>query len=773
VKLKTNNPPDRNAGRLWRTLVSIRHARRSLSGKLMVVMLTTTAIALAAAGAALLFTDLRDNRAAWAADLGTEAAILSLAVQPALSFDDREGAQRNLNALQARASIRAAALYGADGRLFAQYVRAGETSAPTLLPPLVAEAHIEGGRVELMRQVVQGGETLGTIYLRAHYDVRGRVRAYLSVLGAVMVIGLIAALLASSWLQRVVSQPMESMANVARQIVEERDYSFRAARTTNDEIGVVVDAFNNMLDEVQSRSRALETSEKLYRAIGESINYGVWVTDAEGRCIYASESFLKLLGMSMDQAANDGWGAVLHPDDIEVTMRAWKECARTGNLWYREHRMRGVDGRYHSILAQGVPIRDAAGHIQRWAGINLDISRLKNTELALLEADRRKDEFLATLAHELRNPLAPIRNAVRILDSDAADDRQRKWGREVISRQVQRMSLLLDDLLDVSRITRGQLELKKDYVDLKSVVSVAVETARPLLDAKRHQLSVNLPSDNVRLEADPLRLSQVIGNLLTNAAKYTDPEGRIELDARLENAELTITIRDNGIGLNEEVMPGLFTMFSQVNSAIDRAEGGLGIGLALVKGLVALHGGRVEVRSEGLGRGSEFIVHLPHKVLAPADAAVAEPEHDAANANAMRRGRVLVADDNRDAAESLGLVLRFMGYEVSIAYGGAEALEVAARERPSAAIIDIGMPGMSGHEVARRMRLEAWGRHAILIALTGWGQDSDKQAARAAGFDDHLTKPVDPDDVEVVLSKLLDDAPAQSGGGEVSDASRA
>jgi PAS domain S-box-containing protein len=773
VSSDANNLRDRNAGRLWRALVSIRHARRSLSGKLMVVMLTTTAIALAAAGAALLFTDLRDNRAAWAADLGTEAAILSLAVQPALSFDDREGAQRNLNALQARASIRAAALYGADGRLFAQYVRAGEPSAPTLLPPLVAEAHIEGGRVELMRRVVQGGETLGTIYLRAHYDVRGRVRAYLSVLGAVMVIGLVAALLASSWLQRVVSQPMESMANVARQIVEKRDYSFRAARTTDDEIGVVVDAFNNMLDEVQSRSRALETSEKLYRAIGESMNYGVWVTDAEGRVIYISDSFLKLVGLTREQAANDGWGSVLHPDDLEDTMRAWKECARTGNLWYREHRMMGVDGKYHAILGQGVPIRDAAGNVQRWAGINLDISRLKNTERALLEADRRKDEFLATLAHELRNPLAPIRNAVRILDSDAADDRQRKWGREVISRQVQRMSLLLDDLLDVSRITRGQLELKKDYVDLKSVVNVAVETARPLLDAKRHQLTVNLPSDNVRLEADPLRLSQVIGNLLTNAAKYTDPEGRIELDARLENAELAIAIRDNGIGLTEEVMPGLFTMFSQVNSAIDRAEGGLGIGLALVKGLVALHGGRVEVRSEGLGRGSEFILHLPHKVLAPADAAIAEPETGAANANAVRRGRVLVADDNRDAAESLGLVLRFMGYEVSIAYGGAEALAIAARERPRAAIIDIGMPGMSGHEVARRMRLEAWGRHAVLVALTGWGQDSDKQAARAAGFDDHLTKPVDPDDVEAVLSRLLGDAPARSGGGEVSDAGRA
>jgi PAS domain S-box-containing protein len=759
--------PTERSGRLWRALVSIRHARRSLSGKLMVVMLTTTAIALAAAGAALLFTDLRDNRAAWAADLGTEAAILSLAVQPALSFNDRAYAQRNLDALQARASISVAALYDADGRLFAQYARPEEISAPERQPSMAPGVHIDGGRVELVQGVALGGERLGTIYLRARYDVSGRVRAYLSVLGAVMVIGLIAALLASSWLHRVVSQPMESMANVARQIVDKRDYSFRAPRTTQDEIGVVVDAFNNMLDEVQSRSRALETSEKLYRAIGETINYGVWVTDAEGRAIYLSDSFLKLTGMTLQQAINEGWGSALHPDDVEDTMKAWQECARTGNLWYREHRMMGADGRYHAILAQGVPIRDASGRIQRWAGINLDISRLKNTERALLEADRRKDEFLATLAHELRNPLAPIRNAVRILDSDAADDRQRKWGREVISRQVQRMSLLLDDLLDVSRITRGQLELKKDYVDLKSVVSVAVETARPLLDAKRHQLAVNLPADNLRLEADPLRLSQVIGNLLTNAAKYTDPEGHIELSARLENAELVIAIRDDGIGLSDEVIPGLFTMFSQVNSAIDRAEGGLGIGLALVRGLVALHGGRVEVRSEGLGRGSEFVVHLPHKVLAPPTADIVEPGDGAANAVAVRRGRVLVADDNRDAAESLGLVLRFMGYEVSIAYSGAEALEAAARERPRAAIIDIGMPGMSGHEVARRMRREAWGRNAILVALTGWGQDTDKQAARAAGFDDHLTKPVDPDDVEAVLSKLLGGAAVLNAGGDV------
>jgi PAS domain S-box-containing protein len=755
-------------------MLSMRNARRSLAGKLVMVMLMTTTIALAAAGAALIYTDLRDSRANWSDDLRTEAGIAAFAVQPALSFNDHARAERNLSALQARNSIGVAALYLPDGTLFAKYVRPGQAEPPPR-PPRNLELdvpYIDGERVLLVHPVIQAGETLGTIYLRAEYDVGDRVRAYLNILGAVMVIGMLAALFASSWLHRLVSRPMESMAHVARLIVEKRDYSFRAEKTTDDEMGVVIDAFNKMLDEVQSHARALETSEKLYRAIGESINYGVWVCDANGRNIYASDSLLKLVGLSQVQAANDGWGSVLHPDDIAETLAAWKECARTGNMWYREHRMLGVDGRYHAILAQGVPIRDEHGVVQRWAGINLDISRLKNTERALLEADRRKDEFLATLAHELRNPLAPIRNAVRILDSDAADERQRKWGREVIARQVQRMSLLLDDLLDVSRITRGQLELKKDYVDLKAVVGVAVETARPLLDAKQHQLTVSLPRESVKLEADPLRLSQVIGNLLTNAAKYTDSEGSIALSARLENAELVIAIRDSGIGLTQESIPGLFTMFSQVNSAVDRAEGGLGIGLALVKGLVALHGGRVEVRSEGLGRGSEFIVHLPHKVLASKAAEVIEDTHGAANAPEVRRCHVLVADDNRDAAESLGMVLRFAGYEVTIAFSGAEALDLGEQKRPRAAIIDIGMPGMSGHEVARRMRLEAWGRNAVLIALTGWGQEQDKQAAKAAGFDEHMTKPVDPENVERILAGLLSDSPGQPGAGGVADSAR-
>ena len=315
----------------------------------------------------------RARRATWADDLETEAAILALAVQPALSFEDAERAQRNLSALQARASIQAAALYRPDGAVFASFVRPEEPPPPASAPAVSDGTYIGDGRVEVVTNVTQSGEVLGRIYLRALHDVTGRVRAYLLVLGSVMVVGLIAAVLVSSWLQRVVSEPMESMANVARQIVQQREYSFRAAKTTDDEIGVVVDAFNKMLDEVESRSRALETSEKLYRAIGESINYGVWVCDAQGRNIYASDSLLRLIGMTLPEVIEFGWLKVLHPDDVEDTLAAWQECVRAGGVWYREHRILGVDGKYHAVLAQGVPIRNAEGRIERWAGINLDI----------------------------------------------------------------------------------------------------------------------------------------------------------------------------------------------------------------------------------------------------------------------------------------------------------------------------------------------------------------------------------------------------------------
>jgi PAS domain S-box-containing protein len=889
----------------WRELTAVRRTRGSVRGKLMGVVSSTTVIALLVAGAALLWHDLSDYRRSWTSDLATEASILSMSLAPALAFDDQAAAERNLVALQARPQLLVAALYLPSGELYCDYVRPGSPPPPPRLTGAGVgtngSAHTVGARVELTAQIVRNGEWLGTILLQARYDVVGRVVTYLGILAIVIAFSLFAALILSTALQRVITAPLDAMSDVARQIVHQRDYSLRVQKTTDDEIGLVVDAFNSMLDEVHIRTQALEQSnvalqaevkvrqaaeaalgrasarlesamaaaeigswvwdpqsgeatvdrnlaalygfaderqlnedallqrqlihaddlaavsaaeeqalrsgvlpstefrimqpdgsirwvarrgkvhfdaarrpvllagvlidvtaqklaeqalsksEKLYRAIGESIDYGIWVCDAQGRNTYASEQFLRLLGLTQEQCSGTGWMQVLHPDDLAATAESWRECVRSGGNWYRDHRMRGADGEYHAVLAKGVAIRDDNGKIAGWAGINLDISRLKHTENALREADRRKDEFLATLAHELRNPLAPIRNAAKLLESPAADERQLQWGRDVISRQVQRMALLLDDLLDVSRITSGRLQLRKEPVDLAALVASAVETARPLIDAKRHSIDIVLPPEAVQLVVDPLRLSQALSNLLTNAAKYTDPAGHIRLVASLAQGSLALSVSDSGIGLAADAMPKLFEMFSQLDSAVDRAEGGLGIGLALVKGLVALHGGTVEATSEGPGRGSTFTINLPRTgLVAPKRQPYAGPAP--CHPHTGPRCKVLVADDNGDAAQTLALILKMSGYDVHLATSGGEALQLARRERPDAMFLDIGMPDMSGYEVAGKVRQEQWGESALLVAVTGWGQPNDKEMARAAGFNHHLTKPVDLEQVAQLLA---------------------
>jgi len=501
--------------------------------------------------------------------------------------------------------------------------------------------------------------------------------------------------------------------------------------------GLLIDITAQKQAEQQRRD-----SESVYRAIGESIDYGVWITDDSGRCTYASDSFLALTGLSQAQCTEFGWSSALHPDDAEATIAAWKDCVRTGNAWYREHRIVGADGHYHAVLAQGVPMRRDDGRIYGWAGINLDISRLKRTEEALLEADRRKDEFLATLAHELRNPLAPIRHATQLLDAPGTTDEQRQWGREVIARQVQHMALLLDDLLDVSRITRRRLALKSDDVSLKAIIDAAVETARPLIEARSHQLHLQLPALPVVLHADPLRLSQALSNLLTNAAKYTDVGGRITLAADVGANGLRVRVTDNGIGLSAEAIPRVFEMFSQIDSALERSQGGLGIGLALVRGLVELHGGTIDVGSPGLGQGTTFTIRLPRRLLRDGGVTAVAATPGVAAAQTMRQ-MLLVADDNRDAADSLAMLLRLQGYQVSVAYSGPAALAQALDLQPAAMVLDIGMPGMTGYELAQQIRQQPWGRDALLIALTGWGQKEDVDRALQIGFDHHFVKPVD------------------------------
>jgi len=379
---------------------------------------------------------------------------------------------------------------------------------------------------------------------------------------------------------------------------------------------------------------------------------------------------------------------------------------------------------------------------------------LTTSEAALREADQRKDVFLATLSHELRNPLAPIRNAARLLESPGLSHAELERSRLIIARQVRHMASLLDDLLDVSRITRGMLTLKKEIIDLRQPFEAAVESARPAIEAKRHTLAVDWPSEGIRIRADPVRLTQILTNLLTNAAKYTDPDGKINMGCRVEGREISIQVRDNGIGLAPDTLSKVFDMFSQVAPNKARNDSGLGIGLALVKGLVELHGGRVEAISAGLERGSEFVVHFPDSLY---EAAPSPPPARERCAQTERPPglRVLIADDNRDSAESLGMLLELSGHEVLLAHDGLQALAMAAESRPDAALLDIGMPGMDGFQVAAGIRREPWGADITLIAITGWGQEEAKRMARTAGFDHHLTKPMDTAVLESLLAGVV------------------
>jgi len=363
------------------------------------------------------------------------------------------------------------------------------------------------------------------------------------------------------------------------------------------------------------------------------------------------------------------------------------------------------------------------------------------TQDSLREADRRKDDFLATLAHELRNPLAPIRNAVELLKTRGAPDHESEWSRDVIERQVASLARLLDDLLDVSRITRNRLELRRSPTPIAPIVQHGIETSRPWIEAARHRLTVALPPEDVWIEADPLRIAQVISNLLNNAAKYTEPGGHVRLEARREGSDLVVAVRDDGIGIAPGHISQVFEMFAQAAPALQRSRGGLGIGLSLSRAIVEAHGGSIAATSDGLGRGSEFIFRLP---------TVRPPQGERASASAPRplvRAatplRILVADDNEDALESLAMMLELQGHEVHRAHDGIEAVETFARARPDLALLDIGMPGMNGLAAARSIRGQAGGEAARLVALTGWGQPEDRQRALEAGFDDHLVKPVD------------------------------
>jgi two-component system, sensor histidine kinase len=383
------------------------------------------------------------------------------------------------------------------------------------------------------------------------------------------------------------------------------------------------------------------------------------------------------------------------------------------------------------------------------------IAERERVEEALRDADRRKDEFLATLAHELRNPLAPIRNSLHILRLSADSNPSAAETCEMIERQVGHLVRLVDDLMEVSRITRGKVELRREPVELAEVLRAAVEASRPLIESSQHQLAISIPRDPLILNADPIRLTQVFANLLNNAAKYMDGGGHIWLTAQAQDDEVIVSVRDSGVGIDAEMLPHIFKMFTQVDRSKRQSQGGLGIGLTLVRTLVEMHGGEVEARSPGLNEGSEFVVRLPLvRTILKADIPARESQ-----VPILPHRRVLVVDDNQDAAMSLGKLLQLLGADVAVVHDGYAALEILSSFKPNVVLLDIGMPGMDGYEVARRIREQAEWQSVMLIALTGWGQEEDRQRADLAGFDHHLLKPADLTALRTLITSLDSNEP--------------
>lgn len=502
-------------------------------------------------------------------------------------------------------------------------------------------------------------------------------------------------------------------------------------------------------DRPRAQPHGVDVDSSRFRSeIVSHVSDAVVAIDTEGRITFFNAAAERQYGISESQALGRMRDDVYrlrwnHPDDRAAAHRA----LRATGEWRGELMHEGVStGRAHPVESSVTVLRSAEGAEAGLLAVVRDITDRKRVEEALLQADRRKDEFLAALAHELRSPLAPIRTGLELIRR--AGDQPDVVGRvhAMMDRQLLHLVRLVDDLMDVSRITLGRIELRKAPVDLLTVVDSAVETSRPLIDEMAHQLEMELPAAPVVVEADLTRLAQVFSNLLNNAARYTPRGGRIVLSVGSTGAaagmEAAVRIRDNGIGIPQAMLPSIFEIFTQVDRSGDRSQGGLGIGLSLVKRLVEMHGGRIVADSQGPGMGSEFTVLLPLSAAAAAEAA-APARSDAAPASG-RVLRILVVDDNRDGAESMAMMLRVSADEVLTAYDGREALAIAARFRPDLVLLDLGLPVLDGLETCRQLRARPGGDAMLIVAQTGWGQDEDRRRTREAGFDHHIVKPGDP-----------------------------
>jgi two-component system CheB/CheR fusion protein len=526
-----------------------------------------------------------------------------------------------------------------------------------------------------------------------------------------------------------------------------------------DDGGELVGAVNVLVDITERRQAQLARAR--LSAIVDSTDDAIISKDLNGFIQSWNKGAERLFGYTAEQAVGRHISFLIpreraeEEEKILARLRAGKRVYHFDTV-----RLRSDGQRIHVSLTIS-PVRDEAGRIIGASKIARDITDRKLAEqrtydllTQLQEADQRKDEFLATLAHELRNPLAPLRNVLEIMKHPEGNGHTLEEMRSTMERQLGQMERLVGELLDVGRITRGKLDLRKQSVELATVIDQSVEVCRPLADQFRHELNISLPPETIYLYADPVRMTQVFANLLTNACKYTEPGGRIWLTVVRQDDKAVVNIKDTGVGIPPEKLGSVFEMFAQVDRSLERSQGGLGIGLALVKRLVEMHGGSVEAYSAGLGRGSEFVVRLPTLIDK------LQPEEPTAEQTPTTAHRILIVDDNRDAAMSLATLLTLTGNKMQTAHDGLEAVEAAALFRPDVVLLDLSLPKLNGYDACRRIRQQPWGKNMMLVALTGWGQDEDRRQSKEAGFDHHMVKPLELS----ALMKLLASRPSAPEG---------
>ena len=535
--------------------------------------------------------------------------------------------------------------------------------------------------------------------------------------------------------------------------VEQRYLNF-VYQPTRDHFGQVSGIFvegSDVTDAVLA-SQALRENEQRLRDLANTIPHLAWMADAAGQLHWYNDRWYDYTGASPAQLDQEGWLDYIHPGDRALLVGERNRAHASGEPYEVQVRIRSSQGEYRNYFIRAAPLRDGAGAIVQWFGTDTDVTAIETAQSELRAANRRKDEFLAMLAHELRNPLAPISTAAELLKLTALDEKRVRQTSDIITRQVSHMTKLVDDLLDVSRVTRGLVTLQEETLVLNNLVADAVEQVHAMLETKHHHFTIDAPAENVSVRGDRTRLIQVFSNLLNNAAKFTQADGRITLRLAAVDGHAEISVEDNGIGIAAPLLPYVFDLFTQAERSPDRSQGGLGLGLALVKSLVELHFGTVVAHSGGPGQGSCFTVRLPLCELLPAEAApLAAGGTPAVGAPGLQ---LMVVDDNRDAALTLSMLLEAVGHRVAVSYDATEAIEMARGCAPALLFLDIGLPDIDGYALARKLRSMPETAGAMLVAVTGYGQPDDRARALAAGFDHHLVKPVRLDEVLALVDAV-------------------